>query len=115
MVASTAVALTSADFAVADFTVSGSAAFIVAIAFHRGYAFHRGLAFHRGFGFRRGFAFHRGYAFHRGFWGHRYFFHRRVFFGYPRYWHGYGCLRWRHVLTPWGWRLHRVNVCGFRY
>ncbi len=23
-----------------------------------------------------------------------------------------GCLRLRHVWTPWGWRWHRVWVCG---
>jgi hypothetical protein len=85
-------------------------------AFHRGYAFRRGYAFHRGYAFRRGYAFHRGYAFRRGYAFHRHFVFRRRFHrafvvvGYP---HRYGCIRWRHVLSPWGWRWHRVNVCGY--
>jgi hypothetical protein len=88
--------------------------------FHRGFAY-RGYAFHRGFAYR-GYAFHR-YAFHRGYAFRRYpfyrgyGFHRRFFVGYPHYayGYGYGCYRWRHVLTPWGWRLFRVNVCRVHY
>jgi hypothetical protein len=55
---------------------------------------------------------HRGFAFgHRGFFfAHRRFVHRGF---YPFYRYGYGCYRWRRVLTPYGWRLRRVNVCGY--
>jgi hypothetical protein len=77
----------------------------------RGYAFHRGYAFRRGYAFHRGYAFRRGYAFHRHFVFRRHFHRRVVFVGYPH--RGYGCIHWRHVLTPWGWRWHRVNVCGY--
>ena len=49
----------------------------------------------------------RGVAFHRPFVRHR--FIHRGFRTYPYY--SYGCYRWRRVLTPFGWRLRRVNVC----
>jgi hypothetical protein len=75
--------------------------------FHGG-GFHGG-GFHgfavRG-GIARGYAFHRHVVFHRGF--------RYGFVGRPHYWYGH-CYRWRRVLTPWGWRLHRVNVCRFHH
>jgi len=71
--------------------------------------------FHRAFAFHRGYAFHRPFAFHRHYYAfHRHFFRPRVAIGVPYYWHR-GCWRWRHVLTPWGWRVHRVNVCGYRH
>jgi len=56
--------------------------------FAGGHFGHGGFAFHRGFGFRRGF-----------FWG--------PYYSYA------GCWRWHRVWTPWGWRLHRVNVCYY--
>ena len=66
-----------------------------------GFAGH-GFGFHHGFGFRRGFGFHRGFG-----------------FGFAPYYYGYypyeGCWRWRRVWTPFGWRLHRVNVCYYPY
>jgi hypothetical protein len=68
--------------------------------FHGG-GFH-GFAVHRGAAFR-GFRVHRGFAFRH----HRFF--RHGYGIYPHY--GYGCYRWRHVLTPYGWRLRHVNVC----
>lgn len=49
--------------------------------------------------FGHGFGFHRGF----GFWGGPYY----AYYPYA------GCWRWRRAWTPWGWRLHRVNVCGY--
>lgn len=56
---------------------------------------HWGGHFGHGFGFRRGFGV--------GLWG-------GPFYGYYPY---AGCWRWHRVWTPWGRRLHRVNVCGY--
>src|SRR5690348_3781310 len=53
--------------------------------------------------FGHGFGFHRGFGFRGGFWG-------GPWYGYYPY---AGCWRWRRVWTPWGWRLHRINVCGY--
>jgi hypothetical protein len=49
-----------------------------------------------------GFGFHRGYGFRRG----------PGFYGYYPY---AGCWRWHRVWTPYGWRLHRINVCYYPY
>ena len=46
-----------------------------------------------GFGFRRGLG-----------WGSNY-----AYYPYP------GCWSWQRVLTPYGWRLHHVNVCSYPY
>jgi hypothetical protein len=83
------------------FHTGGFAARGSSFAVHRGFAFRPHYALHTGYGFHRNYAFHRGFAFRHG--------ARFGFIGYPRAW--YGCYRWRQVLTPWGWRLHRVNVC----
>jgi hypothetical protein len=60
-----------------------------------------------------------------GAWGHRPFFHRHRFFrnrffvGAPFALSAYAaydsCYRWRHVWTPWGWRLRRIYVCDYPY
>jgi hypothetical protein len=46
-----------------------------------------------GFGFRRGFG-----------WG-----------SYYAYYPYAGCWSWQRVWTPYGWRLHHVNVCSYPY
>jgi hypothetical protein len=54
-------------------------------------------------------------TFRHGFRHHR-FFRRGLAIGfYPYYAYDYGCYRLRHVLTPWGWRWRRVNVCYHPY
>jgi hypothetical protein len=69
-----------------------------------------GFTAHPGVAVRSGaIGIHRGIGFHRPFVRHR-FFHRG-FRVYPYY----GCYRWRRVLTPFGWRLRRVNVCSPYY
>jgi hypothetical protein len=61
-----------------------------------------------------------------GGWGgfhHRHFFFRRgyglgiygPYFGPDYYPYDNGCWRWRHVLTRWGWRWRRINVCYVPY
>jgi hypothetical protein len=47
---------------------------------------------------------HRGFH-HHGFWAPRYAF------AAPARVYGNPCIRERWVRTPWGMRLHRVNVC----
>ena len=76
--------------------------------FRSGAAFRTsGFRAHPGFAIRHGtLGVHRGVAFHR--FVHRRFVHRGFGF-YPSY--TYSCYRWRHILTPFGWRLRRVNVC----
>jgi hypothetical protein len=87
---------------------------------HGGGAFHGGGGGHPGAAIRSGgFTAHPGFAirrgpvnFHRGVVFHRPFVHRRFVRGFRFYpYYAYGCYRWRHVLTPFGWRLRRVNVC----
>ena len=76
--------------------------------FHGG-GFHGGFH-HGGFGFR-GFGPAVGLGIGLGLgYGYGY--------GYPYYagYDGYGgCLRPRRVWTAYGWRIVRVNVCGYRY
>ncbi|HEY4922358.1 MAG TPA: sulfur globule protein precursor [Xanthobacteraceae bacterium] len=48
-----------------------------------------------------GFGFHRGFGFGGG--------------PYYAYYPYAGCWRWHRVLTPFGWRLNRVNACYYPY
>ena len=48
-----------------------------------------------------GFGFHRGFGFGGG--------------PYYAYYPYAGCWRWHRVLTPYGWRLNRVNACYYPY
>lgn len=76
-----------------------------------------------GGGFRGGFAggprfIHGGGPrFHRGFYPRRFYGFRRPFigFGAPLYVGYPRCYRLVRVLTPYGWALRRVWVCGPRY
>jgi hypothetical protein len=96
-------------FAVAAILALGSLT-IATEASARGGHGHFG-GFHHGFGgFHHGFGgFHHGFGFYGG--GYRYW-------GAP-YYYGYypyaGCWRLHRVWTPFGPRLHRINVCAYRY